>query len=429
MNTDKSSLIETSRQYVQAVLNGDFETIAANLSGELASQMDASVLRQSWNSAIKELPACQGILSEDYKEVQDMNIVSVVLNYTLSGLRIMFGFDHDGKISRLGVNYVPLPSTEVEMKQSDKFSETPIKIGDPQYSLDGKLTMPKKTGDAPVVILVHGSGSHDMNETIGSAGNAVFADLAYGLAERGIASIRYNKRYYQYPETATHTLTVWDEVINDVNAAIALARTTDRIDKNKIFVIGHSLGGVLAPEIAKENEDIAGFVSLAGSPRKLEDIILDQNKAAIKAMNTTDAEKQAILDRVLELVNQVKALTPESPHCAIFNMNSEYWLSLKETNPYNIVSTLAIPMLFLHGSADFQVTPETDFALWQKLLLGHTNAQFKLYPGLNHLFMKSNGKADVTEYNAKGNVEEQVIADISEWIHLMGISDKFANCN
>ena len=415
MNTDKNSLIEKSR-YVQAILDGDFETIAANLSGELASQMNASLLRQSWNSAIKELPACQGILSEDYKEVQGMNIVSVVLDYTTCGLRLMFGFDQDGKISRLGVNYVPHPTTQIEIKQSDKFSETPIKIGGPQYPLDGKLTMPKETGDVPVVILVHGSGPHDMNETIGSAGNAVFADLAYGLAERGIASIRYNKRYYQHPEMATPTLTVWDEVINDVNAAMALARTTDGIDKNKLFVIGHSLGGVLTPEIAKENADIAGFVSLAGSARKLEDIILDQNKAAIKAMNTTEDEKQALLDRVLDLVKQVKALTPGSLHCAIFNMNSEYWLSLKETNPYNIVATLTIPMLFLQGSADFQVTPEADFALWQKLLQGCKNAQFKLYPGLNHLFMKSNGKADVTEYNTKGHVEEQVIADISQWI-------------
>ena len=98
-------------------------------------------------------------------------------------------------------------------------------------------------------------------------------------------------------------------------------------------------------------------------------------------------------------------------------MNSEYWLSLNQTSPYNIVKTLAIPMLFLQGSEDFQVSPESDFALWQTLLKGHKNAQFKLYPGLNHLFMQSNGKADLSEYNTKANVEEQVIADIAGWIH------------
>ena len=424
MDADKSSLVEKSRQYAQAVLNGNFDTITANFSEELASQLSASSLRQSWDSAIKELPACQGILSADYKEIRGIDVVSVVLDYASSGFRISFGYDHDGKIARLGVDYVPLPSINTQTKQSDKFSESPLKIGDPQYPLDGRLTMSKDIVEAPAVILIHGSGSHDMNETIGSAGNAIFADLAHGLAERGIASLRYNKRYYQYPETATQTLTVWDEVINDVNAAIALARKTAGIDKNKIFICGHSLGGMLAPEIAKENADLAGLVSLAGSPRKLEDIILDQNKAAIAVLKNKDDEKQEILARAVTFVNQVKALTPESPHCTIFNMNSEYWLSLNQTSPFNIVEFLTIPMLFLQGSADFQVTPEADFALWQKLLEGHKNTQFRLYPGLNHFFMKSNGKADLTEYNPKANLEEQVISDISEWIRLIGANNE-----
>jgi len=417
MKIDKSILIEKSRQYAQAVLNGEFDIITANMNDVLAPQLNASVLRQSWDSVTKELSACQGIMSADYMEIQGIDVVMVMLDYTSSRLRIAFGYDNDGKVSRLSVNYAPSAHTQAE--QSDKFNEMPIKVGDPQYPLDGMLTTTKATAVVPMVILVHGSGSSDMNETIGSAGNAVFADLAHGLAERGIASIRYNKRYYQYPQKATQTLTVWDEVINDANAAIELARKTDGIDENKIFIIGHSLGGMLAPEIAKENTDIAGFVSLAGSPRKLEDIILDQNKAAIAVMNNTTIEKKAIWDSVLTLVNQVKAIRPESPHVTILNMNSEYWLSLNQTNAADIVVSIAIPMLFLQGGADFQVSPEADFALWQKLLKGHKDAQFKLYPGLNHLFMKSNGKADLSEYNTKANVEAQVIADIAGWIHLI----------
>ncbi|MDA8442476.1 MAG: alpha/beta fold hydrolase, partial [Peptococcaceae bacterium] len=384
-----------------------------------ATQTNASVLKQLWDSAIKDLPAFQGLISADYLEIQGTDAVIVVLDYVTSGLRVAFGYANDGKISHLTLNYVPLPSNQTPSEQSDKFSEVPLKIGEPQYPLEGKLTMPKANTDVPVVILVHGSGSSDMNETIGSAGNAIFRDLAHGLAARGIAVIRYNKRYYQYPQTATPTLTVWDEVINDVNATIALARTTEGIDKNKIVIIGHSLGGMLGPQIAQENSDLAGFVSLAGSPRKLEDIILDQNKAALAVLNNTDTEKQAILAKVLTLVQQVKALTPESPHGTIFNVNSEYWLSLHETNPYNIVASLDIPMLFLQGSADFQVTPEADFAVWQQLLQDHNNAQFKLYPGLNHLFMPSSGKADLSEYNAQANVAEQVIDDIAAWIYLI----------
>lgn len=412
---DKSGLIRISRQHIQNALNGDFETIVTNMNSEAATQINASTLAESWLAMTKELEY-KGILSADYVEVQGVDCVIILLDYSKIALRVGFRFDKDDRISSIAATYAPLPSAETESQQFDKYFGMPVQIGDPKYPLDGRLLLPKSSADVPVVILVHGSGSSDMNETIGGAENTPFADLALGLAEHGIASIRYNKRYYQYPQTATPTLTVWDEVIKDVNAAIALAREIAGIDKNRIFIIGHSLGGMLAPQIAKENQDIAGFVSLAGSPRKLEDIILDQNKAAISALKNPEADKQAVLENIVKLVNQVKNLTRESPHETIFTMNSEYWLSLNETNPQTFVNKLTSPMLFLQGAEDFQVSPEADFALWQTLLNGNENAQFKLYPGLNHLFMRSSGKKDLSEYNTKAHIEEQVIEDIANWI-------------
>jgi len=141
-------------------------------------------------------------------------------------------------------------------------------------------------------------------------------------------------------------------------------------------------------------------------------------------MNNTDEDKQAVLNTVIKLVDQVKALTPESPHETILSVNSEYWLSLKETNPQNFVNTLTVHMLFLQGDADFQVSPEKDFALWQTLLKENKNAQFKLYPELNHFFMKSSGKMNLSDYNTKAQVEEQVIVDIARWIHLICSNNK-----
>lgn len=419
MNTDKSNLINKSKQYVQAVLNGDFDIIISNMNEGSEAQRKASILEQSWISITKELGECKGILSTNHKEVQGKDFVIVMLDYDTLALKVTFSFDQSGKISNLSALYAPLPSEQVEALQSDKFNRTSVQIGDSKYSLDGELVIPKSSTDVPAVILVHGSGSHDMNETFGGAGNTPFADLAHGLAERGIASIRYNKRYFQYPQTVPERVTVWDEVINDVNAAIELARKTDGIDKNQIFIIGHSLGGMLSPEIAKENPDLAGFVSLGGSPRKLEDIILDQNKAAISAMNNTDEDKQAVLDTVIKMVGQVKALTSEGPHETILSLNSEYWLSLKETNPQNFVNTLTVPMLFLQGDADFQVSPEKDFALWKAILKKNKNVKFKLYPGLNHFFIKSSGKMNLSDYNTKAQVEEQVIVDIAQWIYFI----------
>lgn len=104
MNTDKSILIEKSRQYAHAVLNGEFDIITANMNDVMAPQLNASVLRQSWDSVTKELSACQGIMSADYMEIQGIDFVMVMLDYTSSRLRVAFGYDNDGKISRLSVN-------------------------------------------------------------------------------------------------------------------------------------------------------------------------------------------------------------------------------------------------------------------------------------------------------------------------------------
>lgn len=130
--------------------------------------------------------------------------------------------------------------------------------GDPAYPLAGTLTLPEGTDNPPVVILIHGSGSSDRNETI--SGNTPFRDIAWGLAERGIASIRYDKRYYTYPDAASDpaSVTIEAEVLEDADAAIALAMADDRLDHSRVYILGHSLGGMLTPAIAASHPQLAG---------------------------------------------------------------------------------------------------------------------------------------------------------------------------
>ena len=87
-------------------------------------------------------------------------------------------------------------------------------------SLEGILTLPKTSGSPPVVIMIPGSGPNDMDETIGE--NKPFADIAHGLAQRGIASFRFNKRSYEHPEELLGHVTVEDEILNDASNAVKL---------------------------------------------------------------------------------------------------------------------------------------------------------------------------------------------------------------
>lgn len=295
------------------------------------------------------------------------------------------------------------------------FESFDIKIGASPYPLSGVLCLPDGIMNPPIVIMVQGSGQSDYNETIYE--NTPFKDIAEGLAKQGVASIRYNKRYYQYPQTAPANITIEDEVLNDVNNAISFSLENENTKNSKIYILGHSLGGSLAPYIAQTNANVAGIISLAGTPRHLEDVILDQNIAAVNAMtDKTDDEKKALIDEVQKNVNMVKELHEGDPSINLFYVPSSYWLSLKKIDNITICKELDTPMLILQGSADFQVYPEIDYTAWQDILKNKSNVKFQLYDALNHLFMRSNGRTDLSEYEIKGKVEELVMNDIAKWI-------------
>lgn len=291
----------------------------------------------------------------------------------------------------------------------------PFTSGGEEYQLDGILTLPESVKKPAVAILIQGSGQSDYNETVGE--NHPFQDLAWGLADYGIATIRYHKRYYQYPELAPDHLTISDEVLDDAATAIAMAGELDSVDPEAIFLIGHSLGGMLAPEIARANPQIRGFISLAGSPRHLADILYDQNVDALNQMeDVNEVQAQASLAMLRQMVEQAKEASDLEDTDMLLGAPLSYWASLNALDAAGAAKELRIPMLFLQGTADFQVKWETDFAAWQTALEGHPNVRFQTYEGLNHLFMPTNGKTDVSEYEIPGQMDAKVIGDMAAFI-------------
>lgn len=412
-STDKElTVVELSEMLSAKMAEGDFSETFSCFSSKLKASLPQSQLETAWSDTVISIGSYVGYDKTETETDGGFEIVNCFLKYSDSGLLVKLTYNNNKEIDGVWLNYYTITNSE-EPKVSDKFAETAIKVG--ELSIDGMLTIPNGIENPPIVILVQGSGQSDMNETVGKANNQPFKDIAYGLAENGIASIRYNKRYYQFSEKAKSDMTIFDEVIDDVNAAIELASKNDKLDSKKIYVLGHSLGGMLAPRIAYDNSKVAGVISLAGSPRNIEDIILDQNINAIDASGLSDKEKEEQLLRVNEAVNQIKGLN-ENDTKVIMNISAKYWHSLSNINQSKCAKELEIPMLFLQGEADFQVFSDKDFKQWEESLTSRKNCSFKLYEGLNHLFMKSKGKADVTEYDTSDNVDSQVIKDIADWI-------------
>jgi len=309
-----------------------------------------------------------------------------------------------------------------------------IVIGD-KYQLDGILTIPDiGTPPYPAVVLVPGSGATDKdgrNEAQGLP-NKFFADIADGLAAHGIASVRYDKRIFAYPTLAKDlagTLTVHEDIIEDALLATDLLETDPRIDNQRVFLLGQSQGGALAPRIAADGgKDYAGIIITAGTPRKMAEIVQEQLTgitANLKGIIKRIAAWQ--VGRILRKLDQLDTYSEDQAKQVVIvderiggvEITAHYIREMDSKPAEQYLKTFTKPMLVLQGEKDFMVSPEKDFQKYQELLADHPSATFILYPGLNHLFMKSiygDISKAVEEYQEQQHVEPQVITDIADWI-------------
>ncbi|HJZ99678.1 MAG TPA: alpha/beta fold hydrolase, partial [Candidatus Solibacter sp.] len=263
-------------------------------------------------------------------------------------------------------------------------------------------------GPFPAIVLVHGSGPNDRDESVG--GTKMFKDLAEGLASRGIAVLRYEKRTKLYGSkiASMKMFTLHDETVEDALKGVALLRTQQGIDPKRVFVLGHSLGGYAAPRIAQEDPQIAGFILMAANARHLEDLVVEQ-------VQTLRGTAKA-LENARAIQAKVKGLEPgDEASPAVLGAPPTYWLDLKDYDPVADAAKLAMPMLILQGERDYQVTMK-DFELWKAGLARKQGVVMKSYRSLNHLFVVGESESTSAEYAKPGHVAPEVIEDIAAFV-------------
>ncbi|MBE6814192.1 MAG: alpha/beta hydrolase [Ruminococcaceae bacterium] len=294
-----------------------------------------------------------------------------------------------------------------------------------KYPLNGLLTLPENiTEPVPAVVFVHGSGSSNMDEKVGQL--TPFKDLAEGLANKGIASIRYDKRSFAHGlkmvRDKSTIITVKEETIDDAVLATELLKKDSRIDSHNIFIIGHSMGGMLAPRIDSEGGKYKGFIIMAGTPRKLEDVMLEQNEAVLSS--TKGLVNWIVRKQVAKLSGLFSGLyelsDEEAKKKKVMGGTTLYYF--KEMGEHSVADYLATtkkPMLIVQGEKDFQASVEKDFNEYKRLLNDKTNVEFRLYENLNHAFVNylySDILKAKQEYNTERHIGEEVISDIADWI-------------
>ncbi len=409
-----------ARDLVAALARDEFDKATTDFDEALTKALPPKKLGEAWTATLQLTGKFKKAGRATAEKTGQFEIVWIACEFEKATWYTKVVFNGDGRVT--GLLFTPQgpkgPYKAPAYVKREAFEERPVKIGAGEWVLPGTLSMPVGKEKVPAVVLVHGSGPNDRDETLG--GHQPFRDLAWGLASQGIAVLRYEKRTKEHGKkfVAVKGYTVKEETLDDALAAAALLRTTPGIDARKVFVLGHSLGAMAAPRLGERDPALAGLILLAGPSRSMADVLIGQMDYLLSLEKSPSAEEKAALDKIKTQAEKLKdpKLSLDTPAAELpFGQPAAYWLSVRDLEPVPTALRIKQPLLILQGGRDYQVTMD-DFNGWKKALAGRKGATLKAYPKLNHLFAEGQGLATPAEYLNEGHVAKEVVDDLAAWI-------------
>jgi uncharacterized protein len=301
----------------------------------------------------------------------------------------------------------------------DTFDEQDLMVGSGPLAVPGTLSLPRQSGPRAAVVLLPGSGPMDRDETLGR--NKPFKDLAWGLASAGVAVLRFDKVTCAHPREVNEAgdVTVVEEYVTHAAAAVHLLRQHPAVDADRVFVLGHSLGGTIAPRVAAAEPLVAGLVILAGATQPMHWAAVRQ----IRHFAALDPETAAALQPAIEAMTRAAKLadspelSPATPASELpFGVPASYWLDLRGYKPVEVAAALGKPILILQGGRDYQVTVADDLSTWKAGLAHCPDVTIRVYHPDNHLFFPGTGPSAPAEYEPAQHMDPTVVADIADWL-------------
>jgi dienelactone hydrolase len=386
--------------------------------------VSAEAIRGAWTAAVAE----HGAVTTTGSPVSEpagpgIVLVRIPVTFERGQLTILVSISDGGWLT--GIELAPASAAQPvaaweppSYVDPETFDEQDVTLGSGPLAVPGTLSRPRRSGSAPAVVLLAGSGPNDRDETIGR--NRPFKDLAGGLASNGIAVLRFDKVTYAHGDrlAAAADFTVFDEYVPDALAAIHLLRQDPGIDATRIFVLGHSLGGTVAPRVAVAEPSVAGLIILAGGAQPLHWAAVRQIRY-LASLSPAAAAAESTVTAMTEAAEKVDSpdLSPTTPASELpFGVPAPYWLSVRDYHPVEVAATLATPIFILQGGRDYQATVADDLSLWKAGLADRAGVTIRTYDADNYFFFPGSGPSTPAEYEPVQHMDPAVITDIAGWL-------------
>ena len=404
---------------------GRFAEIRELFAPPLRAMVPPEALQAAWAAEIGR----RGPVTSIGAPVSDqaapgVTVVRIPVTFERGELTVVVSVTGDGWLA--GIQLAPASAAEPAgpwepppYADPGKFEEQDVTLGSGPLAVPGTLSLPRQGGPLPAVVLLSGSGPNDRDETVGQ--NKPFKDLAWGLASRGVAALRFEKVTYAHGKEVVQdrSFTVSDEYLPQAIAAIHLLQEHPDVDAGRVFLAGHSLGGTIAPRVAAAEPSIAGLVIMAGGTQPMHWAAVRQ----VRYIASLDPETAAASEPTIEaLTRQAKTvdnpdLSPSTPDSELpFGVPAPYWLDLRGYDPAATAADLDKPILIVQGGRDYQVTLADDLAGWKAALDGRPGVTIRVYDADNHLFVPGSGPSGPAEYETPQHMDPAVVAEIADWL-------------
>lgn len=344
------------------------------------------------------------------------------------------GFFYRADLFPNGFRVLQRPSGQALASEPSGVQEIEITF-ESDVKLSGTLALPEGlSGRVPAVLLIGGSGPVDRDENAPGLHTEIFKTITHHLARWGIASLRYDKRGVGRSEGDLSKASFTD-LVEDARAALAFLRARPEVDPQRIFVLGHSEGGNIAPLLAAEDPELAGMILIATNAHPLDWIIRWQVETLNRAAGVSEEQLAQILKQQDEWAAFVKAsrgdwedypfeklrkvlkwLTPEKYD--ELKRTSLRWLREHfNRDPLETLRKVKAPVLIIQGTKDAQVPPE-EAHLLAKTLREAGNAQVELHilKDLNHLLRRHPEEPNLQYRHLDEPVDGRVLEALTSWL-------------